>query len=50
MSKAAIVLIFAGLFLTGGVISFWKQKQSKGVILVLALGAVMCLGSGLMRL
>ncbi|MCG6493120.1 hypothetical protein [Kitasatospora sp. A2-31] len=50
MSKSAVVLLFAGLFLAGGVISFWKQKQSKGVILVLALGSVMCLVSGLMRL
>ncbi|WP_316520711.1 hypothetical protein [Kitasatospora brasiliensis] len=50
MSKSALILIFAGLFLVGGVISFWKQKLPKGVILVLAIGSVMCLGSGLMRL
>ncbi|MBO1419150.1 hypothetical protein [Streptomyces sp. FH025] len=50
MSKSAVALIFVGLFLAGGVISFWKQKLPKGVILVLAIGSVMCLGSGLMRL
>ncbi|CAM5626791.1 hypothetical protein ACIG0C_16005 [Kitasatospora aureofaciens] len=50
MSKSATILLFVGLFLAGGVISFWKQKLPKGVILVLAIGAVMCLGSGLMRL
>ncbi|KJY39239.1 MULTISPECIES: hypothetical protein [unclassified Streptomyces] len=50
MSNTAMVLIFVGLFLAGGVISFWKQKQAKGVILVLALGSAMCLGAGLMRL
>ncbi|MET9178859.1 hypothetical protein ABZX88_11620 [Kitasatospora aureofaciens] len=50
MSKSATILLFVGLFLAGGVISFWKQKLPKGVILVLAIGAVICLGSGLMRL
>ncbi|MER7753981.1 hypothetical protein [Kitasatospora sp. NPDC097643] len=50
MSKAAVGLIFVGLFLAGGVISFWKQKLPKGVILVLALGSGMCLAAGVMRL
>ncbi|MEU1288238.1 hypothetical protein AB0E96_27725 [Kitasatospora sp. NPDC036755] len=50
MSNTAMILIFVGLFLAGGVISFWKQKHSKSVILVLAFGSVMCLASGLMRL
>ncbi|MEV8322672.1 hypothetical protein ACFV84_06670 [Kitasatospora sp. NPDC059811] len=50
MSKATLALIFVGLFLAGGVISFWKQKLPKGVILVLAFGSVMCLASGIMRL
>ncbi|MGW3039296.1 hypothetical protein ACWC9T_04415 [Kitasatospora sp. NPDC001159] len=50
MNNTAMILIFVGLFLAGGVISFWKQKQSKSVILVLAIGSVMCLASGLMRL
>ncbi|MFJ9521470.1 hypothetical protein ACIRPK_24845 [Kitasatospora sp. NPDC101801] len=50
MSNTATLLIIAGLFLSGGVFSFWKQKQSKSVIAVLAIGAVLCLASGLMRL
>ncbi|WP_457028272.1 hypothetical protein [Kitasatospora sp. P5_F3] len=50
MSNTATLLIIAGLFLSGGVFSFWKQKQSKSVIAVLAIGAVLCLSSGLMRL
>ncbi|MGW2249729.1 hypothetical protein ACWCXH_05965 [Kitasatospora sp. NPDC001660] len=50
MSKSAVALIFVGLFLAGGVISFWKQKLPKGVILVLAIGSVMCLAAGVMRL
>ncbi|MEU8512182.1 hypothetical protein AB0C76_11410 [Kitasatospora sp. NPDC048722] len=50
MSKSAVALLFVGLFLAGGVISFWKQKLPKGVILVLAIGSVMCLAAGAMRL
>lgn len=50
MNNIAMILIFVGLFLAGGVISFWKQKQSKSVILVLAFGSAMCLVSGLLRL
>ncbi|MEU9046525.1 MULTISPECIES: hypothetical protein [unclassified Kitasatospora] len=50
MSNSALALIFVGLFLAGGVISFWKQKLPKGVILVLGLGAGMCLAAGVMRL
>jgi hypothetical protein len=50
VSKSAVALIFVGLFLAGGVISFWKQKLPKGVVAVLAIGAVMCLSTGLMRL
>ncbi|MFI6155579.1 hypothetical protein ACIBCA_23165 [Kitasatospora sp. NPDC051170] len=50
MNNTAMILIFVGLFLAGGVISFWKQKIPKGVILVLAFGSAMCLASGLLRL
>ncbi|WP_055587099.1 MULTISPECIES: hypothetical protein [Peterkaempfera] len=46
----AVLLIALGLFLLGGVYSFWKQKQSRSVIAVLAIGAVLCLASGVMRL
>ncbi|TWG00514.1 hypothetical protein FHX73_114393 [Kitasatospora viridis] len=45
-----MALIFFGLFLGAGVYSFWKQKIAKSVIAVLAIGSVMCLSAGLMRL
>ncbi|MGF1426223.1 hypothetical protein [Kitasatospora sp. LaBMicrA B282] len=48
--NSATLLIVAGLFLGGGVYSFWKQKLPKGVIVLLAIGSVMCLTAGAMRL
>lgn len=50
MSTAATLLILLGLFLLGGVYSFWKQKMPKSVIVVLAVGAVMSIAAGLLRL
>jgi hypothetical protein len=50
VSKSAIALIFVGLFLAGGVYSFWKQKVSRSIIAVLAIGSVMCLSAGIMRI
>lgn len=50
MSNAAIALIFVGLFLAGGVYSFIKQRQSKGLVMLLALGSGMCLVAGILRL
>jgi uncharacterized membrane protein (UPF0136 family) len=50
VSKAATLFILLGLFLVGGVISFWKQKMSKSIIAVMAIGAAMSLAAGLMRL
>ncbi|MFJ6214000.1 hypothetical protein ACIQGZ_11810 [Streptomyces sp. NPDC092296] len=47
MSTKAILLIAFGLFLLGGVYSFWKQQQSKGAITLLAVGAVLSLAWGL---
>lgn len=49
MSKATI-LIVVGLFLGGGVYSFWKQKQPKGVVFLLAISSAFCLAAGVMRL
>ncbi|GAA1224670.1 hypothetical protein GCM10009665_13620 [Kitasatospora nipponensis] len=49
MNKATLFIV-VGLFLGGGVYSFWKQKLPKGVIAVLAIGSVLCLAAGLMRL
>ncbi len=48
--SASTLLIAVGLFLGAGVYSFWKQKLPKGVIAVLAIGSVLSLAAGLMRL
>ncbi|MBV9026811.1 MAG: hypothetical protein JO362_24120 [Streptomycetaceae bacterium] len=50
MNNLAVLLIALGLFLGGGVYSFWKQKMPKSVLVVLAAGAVMSLAAGLLRL
>ncbi|CCB73891.1 conserved protein of unknown function [Streptantibioticus cattleyicolor NRRL 8057 = DSM 46488] len=50
MNKAAYLFILLGLFLAGGVYSFWKQKLPKGVIVLMGIGAVMSLAAGLLRL
>ncbi|MFW6689850.1 hypothetical protein [Streptomyces sp. MAR4 CNX-425] len=50
MSGLSILLLFVGLFLLGGVISFVKQGQSKNVIAVLAIGSAMALAAGILRL
>ncbi|GAA2477231.1 hypothetical protein ACFW9F_17525 [Streptomyces sp. NPDC059506] len=50
MSGASTLFIVLGLFLLGGVISFWKQGLPKSVVVVLGIGAAMSLAAGLMRL
>jgi hypothetical protein len=50
VSTAATVYIILGLFLLGGVYSFWRQKLPKGVIVLLGVGAIMSLAAGLMSL
>ncbi|WP_037604748.1 hypothetical protein [Streptacidiphilus rugosus] len=50
MSTIAFLLIFIGLFLGGGAYSFWKQKLPKGVVVLLAICAVMSLAAGLLRI
>ncbi|MER5766841.1 hypothetical protein [Streptomyces sp. NPDC001985] len=50
MTGLSTVLIVVGLFLLGGVYSFAKQEQPKGVIVLLAIGAAMCLVAGALRL
>ena len=50
MNSSTIVIRFLGLFLLGGVISFWKQKLPKGVTLLLALASGMCLATAMMRI
>ncbi|MDX2853301.1 MULTISPECIES: hypothetical protein [Streptomycetaceae] len=50
MSKASVLFILLGLFLAGGVYSFWKQKLPKGVVVLLGIGSAMSLAAGLLRL
>ncbi|MHC3473933.1 hypothetical protein ACYF6T_35275 [Streptomyces sp. 7R007] len=50
MNGLSTVLIVVGLFLVGGIISFVKQKMPKQLIVLLSIGAAMCLVAGIMRL
>ncbi|WP_030616864.1 hypothetical protein [Streptomyces sclerotialus] len=50
MNGLSTVFILVGLFLLGGVYSFWKQKLPKSVIVLLAIGSVLCLAAGIVRL
>jgi drug/metabolite transporter superfamily protein YnfA len=50
VNKGSTLFILLGLFLAGGVYSFWKQKQSKSVITLLAIGSVMAVVAGLLQL
>ncbi|BBA96739.1 hypothetical protein RVR_2185 [Actinacidiphila reveromycinica] len=50
MNKGSSLFILLGLFLAGGVYSFWKQKQSRSLITLLAVGSAMALVAGLLQL
>ncbi|MFJ3668452.1 hypothetical protein ACIPSE_18610 [Streptomyces sp. NPDC090106] len=50
MNGLSTVLIVVGLFLVGGIISFVKQGMPKQLIVLLSVGAAMCLVAGVMRL
>jgi len=50
MSGLSTVLIVVGLFLLGGVYSFAKQKMPASLIVLLSIGAGMCLVAGVLRL
>ncbi|GGV67751.1 hypothetical protein [Streptomyces griseoloalbus] len=50
MNGLSTVLIVVGLFLVGGIVSFVKQKMPTSLIVVLSIGAAMCLVSGALRL
>ncbi|MGW1719057.1 MULTISPECIES: hypothetical protein [Streptomyces] len=50
MSGLSTVLIVVGLFLAGGVYSFAKQKMPASLIVLLSIGAGMCLVAGVLRL
>jgi hypothetical protein len=44
------ILIVVGLFLLGGIYSFVKQQMPKGLIVLVSIGAAMCLSAGVLRL
>ncbi|MFJ3230324.1 hypothetical protein [Streptomyces sp. NPDC086787] len=50
MNGLSTVLIVVGLFFLGGVISFVKQKMPTSLIVLVSIGAAMCLVAGVMRL
>ncbi len=50
MSGLSTVLIVLGLFLVGGIVSFVKQQMPKSLVVLLSIGAAMCLVAGVLRL
>lgn len=50
MTGLSTILIVLGLFLVGGIISFVKQGMPKSLIVLLSIGAAMCLAAGILRL
>ncbi len=50
MNGLSTLLIVVGLFLAGGIYSFVKQQMPKSLIVLLSVGAAMCLVAGVMRL
>jgi len=44
------ILIVVGLFLAGGIYSFVKQDMPRSLVVLLSIGAGMCLVAGVMRL
>ncbi|GHH74118.1 hypothetical protein GCM10018793_14560 [Streptomyces sulfonofaciens] len=50
MTGASTALILIGLFLVGGIVSFVRQQMPRSLIVLLSLGAGMCLVAGVLRL
>ena len=50
MTGLSSILIVVGLFLLGGIYSFVKQQMPKSLIVLLSIGAAMCLLAGVLRL
>lgn len=50
MNGTSTVLILVGLFLAGGIYSFARQKMPASLIVLLSIGAAMCLVAGVLRL
>ncbi|GAA2415019.1 hypothetical protein GCM10010420_51000 [Streptomyces glaucosporus] len=50
MNGVSTLLIFVGLFLLGGAISFRKQGMPTGVVALLGIGSALSLVAGALRL
>ena len=50
MNGLSTLLIVVGLFLVGGIISFVRQQMPRSLVVLLSIGAAMCLVAGVMRL
>jgi uncharacterized protein HemX len=50
VNSLSSLLIVVGLFLAGGIYSFVKQQMPKSLIVLLSIGAAMCLVGGVLRL
>ena len=50
MNGTSTLLIVVGLFLAGGIYSFVKQKMTTSLVVLLAVGAALCIGTGLLYL
>ncbi|MDN3269351.1 hypothetical protein [Streptomyces sp. MA15] len=50
MNGLSTVLIVLGLFFVGGIISFAKQKMPTSLIVLLSIGAALCIVTGLLQL
>ncbi|MDX3527787.1 hypothetical protein P1P75_15385 [Streptomyces sp. ID05-39B] len=50
MTGLSTILIVVGLFLAGGIYSFVKQDMPRSLVVLLSIGAAMCLVAGVMRL
>ncbi|WP_330340626.1 hypothetical protein [Streptomyces sp. NBC_00557] len=50
MNSLSSLLIVVGLFLVGGIVSFVRQKMPASLIVLLSIGAGLCLVAGVMRL
>jgi hypothetical protein len=50
VNGTSTILIVVGLFFLGGVYSFVKQKMPTSLIVLISIGAAMCLVAGVLRL
>ncbi len=50
MNGSSTALIVVGLFFVGGIISFAKQNMPRSLLVLLCIGAALCLFAGISRL